>query len=87
MWLSSETAITALNYKEKVMSDLRYQTVEQLKESLASCQKYIRELETKLNGQRVREEWIKKYIFEKTPVEMTLDQIEARLGHKVIFKK
>ena len=30
--------------------------------------------------------WIKKYIFEKTPQELTLEQVEAKLGHKLIIK-
>jgi len=68
------------------MSDLKHQTVEQLKQSQESCEKYIRELNSQLNGQQVRLEWIKKYLFEKTPQELSMSQIEQRLGHRVIIK-
>lgn len=68
------------------MSDLKYQTVEQLRESKRNCESYIENLSTKLAGQRVRLEWIDKYLHEKTPQELTIAQIEARLGHKIIIK-
>ena len=68
------------------MSDLKYQTVSQLEHSKKVCEGYIKDLESKLAGQRERLKWIEKYLFQKTPVEMTLDEVEARLGHKVILK-
>lgn len=68
------------------MSDLKYQTVEQLQKSLADCNNYIASLESKLAGQRERRKWIQQYIFQKTPKELTIQQIEAALGHKVIIK-
>ena len=68
------------------MSDLKHQTVQQLRESKRSCEEYIQRLQTQLAGQRVRLEWIEKYLFQKTPVELTIEQIEAQLGHRVIIK-
>jgi len=69
------------------MSDLKYQTVNQLLASKASCEMYISNLTSKLNGQKERLKWIEKYIYEKTPVELSINEIEARLGHKVIIKE
>jgi hypothetical protein len=68
------------------MSDLKWQTVEELKISKKQCEAQISALLSKLNGQKVRLEWIEKYIRQKTPVELTIEQIEARLGHRVIIK-
>jgi hypothetical protein len=68
------------------MSDLKYQSVEQLQVTKRDCEKYIANLKSKLNGQNVRLEWINKYLFEKTPQELTIEQIEYKLGHKVIIK-
>ncbi len=69
------------------MSDLKYQTVEQLEQSERSCLKYIGNLKNNLEGQRVRPHWIQKYIFEKSPQELSIEQIEQALGHKVIIKE
>jgi len=68
------------------MSDLKYQTIVQLKKSKADTEAYILELQSKLQGQKERLKWIDKYIFEKTPQELTIDQIELLLGHRVIIK-
>lgn len=68
------------------MSDLRYKSVEELQQEKAHCQNYINQLSSKLAGQKVRLEWIDKYLFEKTPQELTIEQVERRLGHKLIIK-
>ena len=68
------------------MSDLKHQTVSQLKASKIDCEMYIGKLKSSLNGQETRLEWINKYLFEKNPQEMSMSEIEARLGHKVIIK-
>ncbi len=68
------------------MSDLKHQTVSELSVSKVECQNYINNLKSKLSGQQSRLEWINKYLFEKTPVEMSIKQIESKLGHKVILK-
>jgi hypothetical protein len=68
------------------MSDLKYKTVEQLEEAKAQSKKYLSSLRSKANGEETRLEWIEKYIFEKTPKELTMNQIEHALGHKVILK-
>lgn len=58
------------------MSNLKYMSVEELQN-----------LKSQLNGQQQRLEWINKYIFEKTPQEMSISQIEAVLGHKIIISE
>ncbi len=68
------------------MSDLKWQSLDDLKISKDSCEKYIAKLSSELAGQKVRLEWINKYIFEKSPQELTIVEIERRLGHKVILK-
>lgn len=68
------------------MSDLKYQSVEQLRISKADCERYIKKLSGTLTGQRQQLVWIEQYLFIKTPQELSLDQIEQRLGHKVIIK-
>ena len=68
------------------MSDLKWQTVKQLHESKSDCEKYIRRLKSNLSGQHERLDWINKYIFENTPQELTMNEIEQRLGHKVIIR-
>lgn len=68
------------------MSDLKYKTVPELIEAKNQCENRISELKSQLSGQNVRLEWINKYIFEKTPKEMTIEHIERKLGHKVIIK-
>jgi hypothetical protein len=72
---------------EEVMSDLKYKTVEQLETERHACDRYIFDLSSKLAGQKQRMDWIKKYIFEKTPQELTINQIEQKLGHKIIIKE
>lgn len=67
------------------MSDLKYKDVDQLKREKAHCLEYIGRLKSQLNGQKVRLEWIDKYLYEKSPQELTIQQIEQRLGHKVII--
>lgn len=68
------------------MSDLKYQTVSQLKQSRDQTESRINELKSQLSGQQERLKWINKYLFEKTPKELTIEQIEEMLGHKVILK-
>lgn len=69
------------------MSDLKYQTVEQLKQSRIACKASISKLKNSLAGQQTRLEWIEHYLFQKTPQELTWPQIEQKLGHKVIVKE
>ncbi len=69
------------------MSDLKYQTLEQLHNSKKECEDYIAKLSTQLAGQRQRLEWIDKYIFQNTIQEMSIMQIEKELGHKIIIKQ
>lgn len=69
------------------MSDLKYRSVEDLREQKVQCEASIASLRSRLNGQMVRLEWIEKYIFEKTPQELSIQEIEQRLGHAVIIKQ
>ena len=68
------------------MSNLKHQSVEQLHESKRQCEQYIWQLKSKLAGQQQRLDWINKYIHRKTPVELSIRQIERKLGHRVILK-
>lgn len=68
------------------MSNLRYLTTEQLHQERQSCIEYMKQLKSSLVVQEERLKWIEKYIFEKTPQELTLTQIEQALGHRVIIK-
>lgn len=68
------------------MSDLRHQSVEQLQASKRLTEQYIRKLAGQLAGQQERLKWINQYLFEKTPQELSMAEIEQRLGHKVIIR-
>lgn len=69
------------------MSDLKHQTLEQLRESKQRCERSISYFESKANNQRERLKWINHYLHAKTPQELTMQEIEHRLGHKVIIKE
>jgi len=68
------------------MSDLKYKSVEELEQEKKDCNKYIQKLSSSLAGQNERLKWINQYIFEKTPQELSMRDIEKRLGHRVIIK-
>lgn len=68
------------------MSDLKYKSVDELGIAKSNTEANIAKLKTQLAGQTERLKWINAYIFEKTPKEMTFDEIERALGHKVIIK-
>ncbi|ATN93288.1 hypothetical protein [Marinobacter phage PS6] len=69
------------------MSDLKWQTVEQLQGSKERCERSISHFESKVAGQRERLKWINHYLYLRTPQELTMREIEHRLGHKVIIKE
>lgn len=68
------------------MSDLRHKSVDELLKCKQETEEYISKLRTQLDGQKTRLTWIENYIFQKTPREMTFEEIENALGHKVIIK-
>ena len=68
------------------MSNLKHLNAGELLLAKNECKKYITNLKSKLAGQQSRLEWIEKYLFEKTPQELSMAEIESRLGHKVIIK-
>lgn len=68
------------------MSDLKYKTVQELSQEKQVTESYIAKLKTQLVGQQERLTWIDHYLFEKTPQEMSFEEIERKLGHKVIIK-
>ena len=77
----------------RVMSDLGYKTVEDLEIAKDECEQMIKHQRAKVSkanniigGQEVRLQWINTYIYEKTPQEMTMQEIEEKLGHKVMLK-
>lgn len=67
------------------MSDLKYRTVKELQEIRESVVANISRLSSQLAGAKQKLEWVDRYIYEKTPQEMSIRQIEARLGHRVII--
>ena len=68
------------------MSDLKHKSVDELLKCKQETEAYIYKLNTQLEGQKQRLVWINNYIFQKTPKEMTIEEIENALGHKVIIK-
>lgn len=68
------------------MSNLKHQSIEQLHQSKDECERQISQLKSRLNGQMERLRWINDYIYQKTPVELSIKEIESRLGHRVIIK-
>ena len=68
------------------MSDLKHQTLRQLNESKGDCEQHITALKSSLSGQQERLKWIDHYIVQNTVKEMTITEIEQKLGHKVILK-
>lgn len=67
------------------MSDLKYRNVKELQEIRESVVANISRLSSQLAGAKQKLEWVDRYIYEKTPQEMSIRQIEARLGHRVII--
>ena len=67
------------------MSDLKHQDVPELQRRRGHTVSRIAELQSQLNGLKTRLEWIDHYIYQKTPVELSIRQIEARLGHRIII--
>lgn len=67
-------------------TDLKYKSVEDLKSYKIIAENEITAMRSRINGQKERIKWIDKYIFEKTPQELSMTEIEHRLGHKVIMK-
>jgi chaperonin cofactor prefoldin len=68
------------------MSDLRHKSVNELRRLKTETEKKIATLKSQVSGQQERLKWINSYITEKTPREMTFEEIERALGHKVIIK-
>ena len=68
------------------MSDLKHKSLAELYKAKEDCLSYMNKLKSNLSGQQIRLQWIEKYIFEKTEVEMSIEEIEAKLGHRVIIK-
>ena len=81
------------------MSDLKWKTLEQLEEAKAHAELEIADFERmirkhkriigqatgKQNSMGIRLSWINHYI-RKSPVKMTLAEIEQQLGHKVTIE-
>lgn len=69
------------------MSDLKHQSLQELRRRKQRCEQTISELNGKLHNQHTRLTWINRYIEQKSkPREMTVEQIEERLGFKVSIK-
>lgn len=68
------------------MSDLKWKTPDELQNEKLATEAYIAKLSSTLAGQQERLKWINHYIFQKTPQELSINEIERRLGHRVIIK-
>lgn len=67
------------------MSNLKWLSLPELFTARADCTKYIGNLRNKLNQQEVRSTWIDHYIKQKQTERMTIQEIEKKLGHRVII--
>jgi len=77
-WETLEQLEVYKSYSESDMSDLERRIMEH--------QAVIGELQGKRNNQGIRLSWINHYISKKSPVKMTLAEIEQQLGHKVTIE-
>ena len=68
------------------MSELKHKSINELRRLKTETEKKISTLKSQVSGQQERLKWIDNYIFQKTPKEMTFEEIENALGHKVIIK-
>jgi hypothetical protein len=68
------------------MSNLRHLTVSELRQEIVSMDTKITYYTNKITGAKTRKEWAEKYLYQKTPQAMTLEQIEQKLGHKVLLE-
>lgn len=68
------------------MSELKYKSVNELRRLRTETGQKISTLKSQVSGQQERLKWINTYITEKTPKEMTVEEIERALGHKIIIK-
>lgn len=68
------------------MSDLKHKSINELIRLKTETEQKIATLRSQVSAQQERLRWINSYIFQKTPKEMTIEEIENALGHKVIIK-
>lgn len=68
------------------MSDLKYMNTSQLEVEISRITREIGKLKGKIHNLDQRKIWAEKYLFEKTPQELTISQIENALGHAIIIK-
>ncbi len=74
------------------MSNLKHLNVSELRAARQTTLNYMAQQQARIdasqsiiNGQLTRLQWIDKYLFEKTPQELSIEEIEKQLGHKVII--
>ena len=65
------------------MSNLKHLTLEQLRDAHKFETARTTTLSKQLGGAQERLKWIDFYIKENTVVDMTVEQIAAKLGHKL----
>jgi len=68
------------------MSELKHKSINELRRLKTETEQKISTLKSQVSGHQERLKWINNYIFQKTPKEMTFEEIENALGHKVIIK-
>jgi hypothetical protein len=68
------------------MSDLKYKNPEELQTVIDDCSKQMGVFQGKINNLQTKKQWAAKYLREKTPCPMTMEEIEFQLGYKVTLK-
>lgn len=68
------------------MSELKHKSINELRRLKTETEQKISTLKSQVSGHQERLKWINNYIFQKTPKEMTFEEIENALGHEVIIK-
>lgn len=73
------------------MSNLMHLSVDDLQVNKTLCERNIKQLQSKVSGQKERLKWIEKYISEKTPKEPRLwtgiTELQARSGLGGLVKR
>ena len=69
------------------MSDLKYRTVPELLKLRDNTKRDIGILIGKINNLEERLKWINHYIEQKTPVDISIEELEIKLGYKINIVK
>ena len=65
---------------------LKHKSVPELLAAKIHCEGLIKKHGSIKAGQEERLKWINVYLYEKTPIVLTMAEIEKKLGHKVTLR-